>query len=310
MNDFYEKQNEPHMLKLLAGQREIYSEVKAILMKGFFAGVVIPSILSSIFFVMSFYPGYMGPWMKTLLTIYGLVFFIINHFIMEYVSNCKKKAARIQEEYDTSLFNMEWNDIVAGKKIPISESIEYAQKHLATEGEHRLHNWYLNAPMSVSAPLMVMLCQSKNMGWDAGLKRKTSTFLSIILALNIIMFAITFIFTNPTYLQFIAFVAILLPTYQFYYRYVSENKKSVARADELRTLVENTLRQVVKEHAYDKKALEKQSRLVQDQIFNYRATGNPVPDFMHKRNRTKDEERYDRIFEEYSSQLQGIATSS
>lgn len=35
MNDFYEKQNEPHMLKLLAGQREIYSEVKAILMKGF-----------------------------------------------------------------------------------------------------------------------------------------------------------------------------------------------------------------------------------------------------------------------------------
>ncbi|ECY6709601.1 hypothetical protein F7I58_23490, partial [Salmonella enterica] len=223
---------------------------------------------------------------------------------------CKKKAARIQEEYDTSLFNMEWNDIVAGKKIPISESIEYAQKHLATEGERRLHNWYLNAPMSVSAPLMVMLCQSKNMGWDAGLKRKTSTFLSIILALNIIMFAITFIFTNPTYLQFIAFVAILLPTYQFYYRYVSENKKSVARADELRTLVENTLRQIVKEHAYDKKALEKQSRLVQDQIFNYRATGNPVPDFMHKRNRTKDEERYDRIFEEYSSQLQGIATSS
>lgn len=310
MNDFYEKQNEPHMLKLLAGQRQIYSDVKTILMKGFFAGVVVPSILSLIFFVMSFYPGYTGPWIKTLLTIYGLVFFIINHFIMEHVSNCKKKAARIQEEYDTSLFNMEWNDIVAGKKTPISESIEYAQKHLAAEGDRRLRNWYLNAPMSVSAPLMVMLCQSKNMGWDAGLKKKTSTFLSVILALNIIMFAITFIFTNPTYLQFIAFVAILLPTYQFYYRYVSENKRSVARADELRVLVENALRQVVKERAYDKKALDKQSRLVQDQIFNYRATGNPVPDFMHRNNRTKDEERYDRIFEEYCSQLEGIATPS
>ncbi|HHH2699892.1 TPA: S-4TM family putative pore-forming effector, partial [Morganella morganii] len=265
MNDFYEKQNEPHMLKLLAGQRQIYSDVKAILMKVFFAGVVVPSILSLIFFVMSFYPGHTGPWIKTLLTIYGVVFFIVNHFIMEHVSNCKKKAARIQEEYDTSLFNMEWNDIVTGKKIPISESLEYAQKHLATEGDHRLRNWYLNAPMSVSAPLMVMLCQSKNMGWDAGLKKKTSTFLSVILALNIIMLAITFIFTNPTYLQFVAFVAILLPIYQFYYRYVSDNKKSVARADELRILVENALRQVAKERAYDKKALDKQSRLVQDQ---------------------------------------------
>ncbi|MBT0313015.1 hypothetical protein ISO85_06720 [Morganella morganii subsp. morganii] len=310
MNDFYEKQNEPHMLKLLAGQRQIYSDVKAILMKVFFAGVVVPSILSLIFFVMSFYPGHTGPWIKTLLTIYGVVFFIVNHFIMEHVSNCKKKAARIQEEYDTSLFNMEWNDIVTSKKIPISESLEYAQKHLATEGDHRLRNWYLNAPMSVSAPLMVMLCQSKNMGWDAGLKKKTSTFLSVILALNIIMLAITFIFTNPTYLQFVAFVAILLPIYQFYYRYVSDNKKSVARADELRILVENALRQVAKERAYDKKALDKQSRLVQDQIFNYRATGNPVPDFMHKSNRAKDEERYDRIFEEYSSQLKGIATPS
>ena len=310
MNNFYEKQNELHMLKLLAGQRQIYSDCKTILMKVFFAGVVVPSIFSLIFFVMSFYPGYTGPWIKTLLTIYGLVFFIVNHFIMEHVSNCKKKAARIQEEYDTNLFNMEWNDIVAGKKIPFSESMEYAQKHFATEGDRRLRNWYLNAPMSVSAPLMVMLCQSKNMGWDAGLKKKTSTFLSVILALNIIMFAITFIFTNPTYLQFVAFVAILLPTYQFYYRYVSDNKKSFARADELRILVENTLRQVVKECAYDIKALDKQSRLVQDQIFNYRATGNPVPDFMHKINRAKDEERYDRIFEEYSSQLEGIATPS
>ncbi|ELY4775213.1 S-4TM family putative pore-forming effector [Cronobacter turicensis] len=310
MNDFFEKQNDPHMLKLLAGQRQIYSDVKSILMIGFCAGVVVPSILSLIFFVMSFYPSHTGPWIKTLLTIYGLVFFIINHFIMEHISNCKKKAARIQEEYDTSLFNMEWNDIVVGKKTPVSESIEFAQKYLATEGDCRLRNWYLNAPLSVSAPLMVMLCQSKNMGWDAGLKKKTSTLLSVILALNIIMFAITFIFTNPTYLQFIAFVAILLPTYQFYYRYVSENKKSVARADELRILVENTLRQVVKDKAYDKKELEKHSRLVQDQIFNYRATGNPVPDFMHKLNRTKDEARYDRIFEEYASQLEGIATPS
>ncbi len=175
MNDFYEKQNEPHMLKLLAGQREIYSEVKAILMKGFFAGVVIPSILSSIFFVMSFYPSYTGPWMKTLLTIYGLVFFIINHFIMEYVSNCKKKQLVFRRSMIPVCLT--WNGMISLlEKIPISESIEYAQKHLATEGERRLHNWYLNAPMSVSAPLMVMLCQSKNMGWDAGLKGKLQHF--------------------------------------------------------------------------------------------------------------------------------------
>ena len=129
MNDFFEKQNEPRMLKLLAGQRQIYCDVKAILMKSFLMGVVVPSILSLTFFVMSFFPGYTVPWIKTFLTIYGLVFFIINHFIMEHVSNCKKKAARIQEEYDTRWFNMEWNDLVAGKTTSVSESLESAQKH-------------------------------------------------------------------------------------------------------------------------------------------------------------------------------------
>lgn len=303
MNGFYEKQNEPHMLKLLAGQRQIYSDVKAILMKSFCAGVVIPSVLSFIFFVMSFYPGFTAPWVKTLLTIYGLAFFIINHFILEHISNCKKKAARIQEEYDTRLFDMEWNDILAGKETPISECMEYAQKYLDAEGNKHIRDWYLNSPLKVSSLLMVLLCQSKNMSWDANLKRKTSMLLSIVLAVNILMFAITLIFTNPTFLEFIAFVAIVLPTYQFYYRYVSENKKSVARADELRLVIENTLREAVETHKFDQKKILKTTRSIQDQIFSYRASGNPVPDFIHKRSRVKDEERYDRIFQEYAAQL-------
>ncbi len=110
MNGFYEKQNEPHMLKLLAGQRQIYSDVKAILMKSFCAGVVMPSVLSFIFFVMSFYPGYTAPWVKTLLTIYGLAFFIINHFILEHISNCKKKQLAFKK--NTTLVYLTWSGMI------------------------------------------------------------------------------------------------------------------------------------------------------------------------------------------------------
>lgn len=307
MNGFYEKQNQPYMLKLLAAQRQGYSDIKTTLMRSFFAGVVIPSALSFIFFIMSFYPGYTAPWVKTLLTIYGLGFFILNHFVMEHIGNCKKRAARIQEEYDTSLYEMEWNGVLAGKKIPFSESIEYARRYLNSNGDKSLRNWYLNESLNVPAPLMVLLCQSKNMSWDARLKRKTSTLLSVIVAVNILMFTVTFMFANPTFLEFIAFIAIILPTYQFYYRYVSENKKSVMRADEVRALTESTLRQVTDTHVFDQQEIEKLSRTIQDQIFSYRVSGNPVPDFIHKRNRVQDEERYDRVFEEYSVQLEGVA---
>lgn len=304
MNNFYEKQNEPHMPMLLAAQRQAYSDIKRTLLRSFVAGVVIPSALSLIFFVMSFYPGYIAPWVKAVLTTYGLGFFILNHFAMEHISSCKKRAARIQEEYDTCLYDMEWNIVVAGKKTPYSECIEYAQKHLDIKGDRLIRNWHLNSPLNVPAPLMTLLCQSKNLSWDARLKRKNSTLLSVILAVNIMMFAVTFMFANPSFLAFIAFAAIILPTYQFYYRYVSDNKKSVLNADELRSLIENTLRQAVDTHEYDRRKIEKLSRIIQGQIFSYRASGNPAPDFIHTRNRNKYEECYDRIFQEYSIQLE------
>lgn len=295
------------MLLLLAGQRQIYSDVKNSLMKCFVGGVVIPSLLSFAFFILSFYPDYTVPWMKTSLTIYGVVFLVINHFMMEHIGNCKKKAARIQEEYDIRLYDMEWNDIAAGKKVPISETTVYAQRYLDTEGDGSLRDWYLNTPLNVPQILMVLLCQSKNMSWDANLKNKTSFYLSVVFALNIIMLAAVLMFANPSFLEFMAFLAIVLPIIQFYYRYVSDNKKSVARADELRNCVENFLSQIEEKRTYDEQRAITLSRSIQDQIFSYRAAGNPVPDFVHKRNRIKDEEKYDRIFNVYADKLNSIS---
>lgn len=307
MNHFFEKQNESSMLLLLAGQRQIYSDVKKLLMKCFVVGVIIPSLLSFAFFILSFYPEHTIPWMKTLLTIYGVVFLVINHFMMEHIGNCKKKAARIQEEFDTRLYDMEWNNIAAGKKVPLSETTIYAQRYLDAEGDSSLRDWYLNAPLSVPPMLMVLLCQSKNMSWDANLKSKTSFYLSVIFALNIIMFAMVLIFANPSFLEFMAFLAIVLPIIQFYYRYVSDNKKSVVRADELRNCVESFLSQVEENKVCDEHRAMVLSRSIQDQIFSYRAAGNPVPDFVHKRNRIKDEEKYDRIFNVYMHKLKSIS---
>ncbi|MCC3736004.1 hypothetical protein LLS47_24220 [Rouxiella badensis] len=304
MNNFFEKQNEAGMIKLLAAQRQLYATVKIWLTYSFLLTVIVPSIMSFIIFIISFISGVVFPEMKSFLTVYGLGFLIINTFLLNHISSYKKMAARIQEEFDSRLYTMEWNTIVVGKKVSLSEIDSPGNKYLVREGDGSLKNWYMNRPISLVPSIMTLLCQSKNLGWDARLKRKTSFLLSCIMGINVALFAIAMLFAKPEFLSFIAFVAILLPLYQFYHRYVSENKKSAERADELKYAVESHLESIVEQGMIpDETTLSKFTRNVQDQIFSYRAAGNPVPDFIHKLNRGEDEERYDRIFDEFQRKL-------
>lgn len=304
MNDFFEKQNEPLMLRLLAAQRFIYSRVKMLLWWSFCLGVIVPSCLSFFFFILSFIPGFTFPWLKSFLTIYGLGFLIINNFLLNYITTCKKQAAKIQEEYDTLLYDMPWNEIVAEKKVSVSDSDGPARSYLEKYGDSSLKNWYLNSPINVDSLVMRMLCQSKNLGWDARLKRKTSFIVTIIMAINIALFGISMLFANLEFLKFIAFVAIIMPIYQFYHRFVNENKKAAEKADSLRVRVENALEELVDKKVIENEKLEKLTRSIQDQIFTYRASGNPVPDYIHKYYRGSDEETYDSIFNTYALKLQ------
>ncbi|MFB4363049.1 S-4TM family putative pore-forming effector [Pantoea sp. BS_8] len=304
MNNFFEKQNEPLMLRLLAAQRFIYSKVKILLWWSFCLGVVVPSCLTFFFFILSFIPGFTFPWLKSFLTVYGLGFLIINNFLLNYITTCKKQAAKIQEEYDTLLYDMPWNEIVAEKKVSVSDSDSPARSYLEKNGDSSLKNWYLNFPINVNSLIMRMLCQSKNLGWDARLKRKTSFIVTIIMAINIALFSVSMLFANLEFLKFIAFVAIIMPIYQFYHRFVNENKKAAEKADSLRVKVESALQELVEKKVIENEKLEKLTRSIQDQIFTYRASGNPVPDYIHKYFRDSDEETYDSIFNTYALKLQ------
>lgn len=303
MNQYFETQNEPEMIKLQAAQRELYSSVKRHLACSFVMGVLVPTALSAVYLVLSFFPGYTFPWLKTSITLYGFIMLFINTWLLDRIASVKKTAARMQEEFDVRLFELEWNDIVAGKHPSPHEWLEPSEQHLLKNGSDSLKNWYLNGPIRLPAPIMTLLCQSKNLGWDARLKKKISDILSLIIVANGIALLILGLVISPPLVNVFSLVALLAPVYQFYYRYVSENKKSVARADELRQQVESELDRISESRDFDEKHLKKLARNIQDQIFSYRVSGNPVPDRLHRRNRVRDEDRYDRIFNIYAEKI-------
>ncbi|WP_449649092.1 S-4TM family putative pore-forming effector [Rahnella aceris] len=303
MNHYFETQNKSEMISLQAAQRELYSQVKRYLGCSFVFGVLIPTMLSVVYLVLSFFPDYTFSGLKTFVTFYGFIMLFINTVLLDYIGSVKKVAARIQEEFDTQLYDMEWNDVVAGKRPGPHDWLEPATRHLQKNGSHRLTDWYLNNPINLPSPVMTLLCQSKNLGWDARLKKYISNLLSVIIVANGIVLLALAILTNPSVVNFFSLVALLAPVYHFYYRYVSENKKSVARADELRLKVESELDKISEIGHFDESYLRKLARNIQDQIFSYRFSGNPVPDRIHRHNRARDEERYDRIFNLYAEKL-------
>lgn len=310
MNTYFDDQNKPEMISLQAAQRELYSSVKKYLAVSFILTVIVPTLVSIIYLILNFFPNYTFPWLKTSLTIYGFIMLFINNLLLNHIGATKKLAARVQEEFDTRLFTLDWNDIVAGKRPGPHEWVEPAERHLKKNGSGTLTNWYLNYSIDLPSPVMTLLCQSKNLGWDARLKQKISDVLSIILAINCIVLLILAIVINPSAAALFSLVALLAPVYQFYYRYVSENKKSVARADELRLKVESELDKITESRVFNTDHLQKLSRNIQDQIFIYRSLGNPVPDYLHRNNRMRDEERYDRIFNAYEERMKLLTPST
>lgn len=302
MNDFFIKQNDNHMISLLAAQRQIYTSVKKKIAFNFVLTVICPVIFSLILLVLNFF-AFPIAWVRAILVVFTIVSLVIAHFQVKEISKSKKLAANIQEKYDTSLYEMEWNDIACEKP---HESIicENSKQYRNQNGDGDLINWYLNEKVELPRVLMVLLCQTKNIGWDVSLKKITNKLLLVVTSIVSLIY-LAFFF-GATLIDFLIAASVLLPLFIFCYKYVTDNNKSIDSMSGLQKKIEDKLDNIITEKKASLIALTKMSRSLQDEIYRYRAMGNPAPDFLHKNYRPKDEKRYDEIFESYKDKLVNV----
>src|SRR5437763_1707535 len=109
MNTIPEKQNEPGQLDLLLAQRRLYSRAKVCFTWKISLSMVFAiggPILSSLYEPAS---GYVG--------LAAILCLFVNLLALERLeSSYKVNAAKIQELFDTYLFDLPWSEYVAGKK--------------------------------------------------------------------------------------------------------------------------------------------------------------------------------------------------
>ena len=147
MTTLNERQNQPTAIDRLAAQNQVYADAKTRL--GIYLVLSIPVIM---ILNMVVKPMFLNDWFglgqtydltdsialyAILLTAYQLV------FLKNSIQNHKLKAATIQEDFDCTVYQLEWNQTMCGNKVCDSEVQKYSQKYVNKGKElSKLSDWY------------------------------------------------------------------------------------------------------------------------------------------------------------------------
>ncbi len=102
------------------------------------------------------------PDLRVAAAIIGVVFAVLTEIVWPLVTkNSNNRAVLIQEQFDTSLFQIPWNPDL-GRPVPLVDVADAAARY----GKGDKRNWYLDV-RGIPSPIAETLCQRENLIWDA-----------------------------------------------------------------------------------------------------------------------------------------------
>lgn len=263
----FDAQNTEDSRRLVAAQARMYSDAKIV----FFGRVVVVLLLSVLTIVASAsLPDY-----RTLIGGGGGLIVFVASFIAESLEKRKRlQAAATQEQFDTQVFRIPWNPIIA-QRPPRAAIAQAADRY--DGGRDR--NWY-DSTMETHRPLDALICQASNLGWGATMHFYWSCILSTIGA--ILLIALLAIWTLMDLSLSDALTILLVPSLAPFKEIVSLVKSNV---DSYRTkeATERTLNDLWESGLRgDKIVTELDIRQLQDRILLFRQSNAYVPDWLDK----------------------------
>jgi hypothetical protein len=265
------KQNEKFSLEQLAAMRYLYSKAKLVRSMRVGLTVLIPII--SVICI------YYFPVSKNWIAVFSAIWLVLNRvFFTEIEKGFIKDAAKIQEGFDTSLYTIEWNDVLIGKRIK-KEKIKELSKSFKGE-EDKLRDWYPGLNGS-SHYKNVLIAQRTNIEWDINLRKFYTSLLVITgVLLIILLFVLGLVLNFTTQIFILSFMIPSLPLLLHLFETSYAHKQRITSLENASSKVESELQNFpVDEVHYT-------CRQLQDIIFLKRCDVNTVPDKVYwlKRN--------------------------
>ncbi len=123
---------------------------------------------------------YLVPAVTNYLAIAGGVWLLLSTVVLKRLQSAlTKRAATIQEEFDTKLFDLPWNKMLIGDHES-RELIRHADAKFKTDRKV-LHDWYPESGQ-IGPLVSILLCQRANLVWDWRLKKSYGCLVGIMTA--------------------------------------------------------------------------------------------------------------------------------
>lgn len=281
MNDITTRQNNPNLIELLKAQRVAYSQCKK-----FQIFDVVSVIIAILFPLLTLKcPNY-----QNAINAFGVLWTALYLITEVYRKNKTTQGAIIQEQFDTELYNIKWNEALCKDKANIDTIQDLASKY----SKNDLQNWYsTKIDSTLPNEISILLCQRINFSWEISQRQKFVTFLSIIASLY---YGIYIVIGFKNNVGFFDLLVMLSPSISFLVY-------SVLNVISLRSHVKSkneTLKFIDRELENFKQSrtslpTSETLRQIQDVIFTERTVPEKVPDWFYLLNKSKNENFIDNL---------------
>ncbi len=286
--DIAKRQNEKDSLELLAAQRFVYSIAKKFRNPRIWFSLILTAIAPIIIILF--------PTLKIHLGIIGGVWAIIAYLLSLDETKKVKIAATIQEEFDTHVFALDWNEILVGHKVSHEIIHNYSLKY---KDKSEFQNWYGDLK-GINNTLSILICQRSNLVWDWRLRRTFArviiVFLSIFLIAGIII-STTNHLALDTYL-----LSILLPSASAYILGVKEiidNFNCASSKESLEKKIYGIWEKCIENSTIPGKS---EMRQIQDRIYLLRTNTALIPDYWYNKYKSDYETSMQGTIDKYKKQ--------
>ncbi|MET9522863.1 S-4TM family putative pore-forming effector [Streptomyces coeruleorubidus] len=269
-----EAQNSERSIRLLAAQRRLYADAKVIHNSRVL--IVVVAGLLGVALALNF------PSARAPIGFSAAVILLLISIVGSAREKRKsKEAASVQEEFDTAVFQLPWNSVLADRPTN-GLVVEAALRHKGGG----LEDWYGNTD-SLARPLDVLVCQRSNLAWGVSTHRRWAAAVMSAIFAWIAGIVITCLLLNLSFSSSIfAVVTPLLPTFREYVEMWKSSMESVRSKEKAESKASD-----IWEAALSSRRLPSlvKCREVQDRICTIRQSNAVVPDWFYKLFRYKSE---------------------
>ncbi|MGP2571260.1 S-4TM family putative pore-forming effector [Ornithobacterium rhinotracheale] len=269
------KQNIDINIDRLLAQRRLYSNAKIMQHIIITISVIVPVIIA--FFTNIFTLKIDNT--NSIYIIYTIIAILVEKILEVCINRNKKRAASIQEKFDTSIFEIPENEFLDSAFIDNEIIRKYSKKDKSNKKIiSKVTDWYSKEIGYLQTNISVLFCQRMNICYDQNIKKKYDTLLISISLLTFMVLLVFSLINDFSLKKFIAEVILpSIPIVNFTYTEINRNMKSVDSLQKLREIIEGKLSSLSRNDTIKIETL----RNIQDQIFNNRILSPLIPDFIY-----------------------------